>query len=159
MAKCGKCGTSENLLVWSIPDPYNGYPLLPEIICENCPCPTDIFKDSKSTYDPDFHDEMFGLADFSVGFAYTFHGNRVITGLCFECDGSINMSNGYGHCYVPDILWRGRDYSAVIYCEPCHRLRCKNHLNFDQKEEADKLKLKLDVYWEKTVNGELVSIK
>lgn len=102
MAKCSKCSSVSNLLVWYIPDPYNDYPLLPEVICEHCPPPTDVYKDAKSMYDPDFHDQMFGIKDYSVSLSYRFQGPDDVMGLCFECDGDINMSNGYGHCYVPN---------------------------------------------------------
>lgn len=53
MATCSKCSSMDNLYVWYIPDPYNGYPLLTEMICGDCPKPTNIFKDCKSEYDPD----------------------------------------------------------------------------------------------------------
>lgn len=76
----------QNLFVWFIPDPYNDHPLLPEIICGECPQPTDIFKDRKSKYDPDFHDQMFGLKDYSVYFTYLYHGPDDVKGICFECE-------------------------------------------------------------------------
>ncbi len=156
MAKCSKCSSSESLFVWFIPDPYNDYPLLPEIICEKCPIPTDIFKNCKSEYNPDFHDQIFGFKDYSVDLAYMFSGPDDVKGLCFECDGDVNMSKGFGHCYLPDKYWMA-DMCSVIYCQDCYRLRCKNHINFKEEKQLERLSVKLGDYFMKTYNGQLIS--
>lgn len=155
MAKCSKCDSSNNLFVWYIPDPYNDYPLLPEVICDQCPKPTDIFKDSKARYNPDFHDHVLGLQDYYVGLAYSFHGPNDVKGLCLECDKEVNMSKGYGRSYLPD-EYRMGDMDTVVYCQDCYRTRCKNHINFEQKEELEKLSAKLGNYSMKTDNGQLI---
>lgn len=157
MAECSKCGSQnvENLFVWCIRDPHNDYPLDVEMICDSCPRPRNIFKDSKSRYDPDFHDKMFGLKDYNVPWAYLYHGPDDVMGICFECNGKVNMSEGYGHCYVPDSYWNGREDTSVAYCPSCFRERCKNHLDLEDERERPKLDSKLVDYWKKTDNGRL----
>lgn len=153
-ACCGKCLSYDNLFVWSIPDPYNGYPILPEIICIDCPEPINIFKSDKSKYSIDFHDEIFGFKDYSVGLSRMYNGENDIHGICFECDKDVNMSKGYGSCYVPEKYEKdGYGSYNVIYCENCYRIRCKNHINFKQESELIKLDLKLDNYMKKTDEG------
>lgn len=100
------------------------------------------------------HDQMFGLKDYTVDLSYWYYGNEDVIGLCFECDGEFNMSKGYGHCYVPDEYWV-RDHCQVAYCQPCYRIRCRNKVNFTQKEEFEKLRIKMEDYKTKTTNGKL----
>lgn len=152
MAKCSKCGKRDNLFVWSIPDPHNDYPLDVEMICGSCPCPKNPFKDSKSPYDPDFHDQMFGIKDYSVPWSYLYSGPDDVKGLCFECDGEVNMTTRYGHSYVPRSYWNGRENTSVAYCETCFRMRCKEHLDIEQ-EKLDSNRL--SAYWKRTDNGRL----
>ena len=157
MATCSSCKTSNDLYVWYIPDPYNDYPLQPQIICKTCPPPTNPFKDAKSKYNPDFHDHLCGFKDYRVDLEWFFHGPNDVMGICFECDGEMNMSKGYGCNYVPQDRWDDcKGYQSVGYCQTCYRERCKNHVDFTQITELEKLDLKLTDYWQKTRNGRLV---
>ena len=151
MATCSKCGTIKNLFVWFIPDPYNDYPLSPEVICGSCPGPKNIFKDNKSAYDPDFHDYILRIKDYQVNFSYAYCGLDDVKGICFECDSEVNMSNGYGHVYLPDSYCN----TSVVYCQNCYRKRCQHHIDFTQEEEVNKLTLKLENYQLNTRNGKL----
>ena len=69
----------------------------------------------------------------------------------FECDGEVNMTEGFDCCYTPEKYWNDNNYT-LAYCETCYRERCKNHANFEKGDE-----LKLDNYWKKTDNGRLIS--
>lgn len=100
---------------------------------------------------------MFGIADYSVDLVYRFHGPDDVMGLCFECGEEMNMSDGFGNCYLPRHYWQGRDYTSIAYCQPCFRLRCKNHVDFNQETEIEKLHIRLSLYWKKTVGGRLVT--
>lgn len=143
----------KKLFVWFIPDPYNNYPLSPEVICDKCPKPDNIFKDIKTKYDPDFHDYVLGLKDYYVSLSYYHNEPEDVKGLCFECDRKINMSKGYGFCYIPDKYCTNTTCS-VVYCQNCYRERCKNHVSFDQESESEKIELRSE-YWEVTDNGKL----
>lgn len=149
MARCSKCDSEDDLFVWYIPDPHNDYPLHPELICSSCPEPRD--KDYKSAYDPDFHGKMFGYQDYSVGLSYLLSDNT--KGLCFECDDEIDLGEGYGSCYVPYEKWRSNQYTSIAYCQPCHRARCKRHI--EDTIDPEQLGEKLDKYWEKTIDGQI----
>lgn len=150
MAECSKCESREDLLVWYTPDPYTGYPLLLELICSTCPPPDNVFVDSTMRYDPDVHDIRFGLSDYHVPLSYWFFGGTDVRGVCFACDGEINMSeDGYGACYIPKKYRRDRDHCQVAYCKICFKERRKRHV--DDVEESELCKL--DVYWTKTLDN------
>lgn len=153
MAKCSRCKSPSNLFVWFVPDPYNDYPLHPEIICSTCPPPpTELCKDMKQAYDPNVHDKIFGFKNYSVPLSRLYHGPNDVHGLCFECNGDINMTKGYGHCYVPQSYWHGTTRTSVAYCQSCFTRRCQNHIDVVQMKELENLVS----YWEKTINGQLL---
>ena len=95
---------------------------------------------------------MFGLSHYHVPLSYRFFGGKDVNGVCFACDGEINMSDdGYGSCYIPEEYRRDRDHAQVAYCKTCFKERRKRHV--DETEESELHKL--DVYWSKTLDNGL----
>ena len=155
--QCSKCNTCIDLYVWCIDD--EGCGCQHEIICSNCPKPTNIFKDWKSKYNPDYHDKIFGFKDYDIPWSYTFRGNSdPIYHLCFQCNEKFNASDGYGHEYVHEKLWKlVNDYdSSISFCKNCYPIIRKEHIDFKKSVNEELFVIRLKVYFSGTVNGKLL---
>lgn len=122
MASCMTCQSQSNLNVWVIPDPYYGYGHSPEVICNNCPKPNNIWME-KHEYDSRRDDWFLGLTKCQIKIAWANDMNQV----CTSCHKKIETYER-GHQYQTEASMTARP-KELWYCLPC----------FDQRRKVDKV--------------------
>lgn len=126
---CSKCGGTEKLHLWNMPDPYDmGWGYDPTIICENCPGVDDPFFEDRGEYDPISHNPYLNAG----GIEYHYFQWSSHPFICTDCNRVFNGDrHGYGHACIAD---ENRDYKGYVryqpqWCKDCH---IANHL-IDEK--------------------------
>lgn len=128
---CERCGSTRDLEVWVVEDPYYGYGHYPALRCKSCGVPDDWRYDGKHKYNPLIDDYHLGLTKKEpLGFCHRSGGPDpfFIDETCQDCKKPIQKDNKgwakYLQVYGSDELKKAVNLKygrviEIIFCEPC----------------------------------------